>query len=299
MAGDPLGLYVQTLFAAARPTTLVELRWRAGPGTRRRFVHAGAYDGAADAVRALGAETDVYVGVLPRWRRRVGRADVVGDGRTVWVDLDVPEALRVLGPVDPPPSLVVASGAEGHVHAYWMLRRAVPPRVIERANGRLAYALGGDLRTGDAARILRPPGTVNHKHDRPVRLIHGEPAPIALGMLVGGLPDAPTWHPPRSMRRPDRSGRLDELTPELYVQRLTGQVFGRLRKVRCPLHSDGTASLHVYPDACRGWFCFGYGRGGTVYDLAAALLGPRAAGRRGSPRCAPTSRRCLSTDRAS
>lgn len=39
------------------------------------------------------------------------------------------------------------------------------------------------------------------------------------------------------------------------------------------LHDDGTPSLHVYPDARRGWFCFGCGRGGTAFDLAAALWG--------------------------
>ncbi len=55
------------------------------------------------------------------------------------------------------------------------------------------------------------------------------------------------------------------------MQRLTGQVVGRSRKVRCPLHDDRVASLHVYPDAERGWYCFGCRRGGSVYDLAALL----------------------------
>jgi len=57
------------------------------------------------------------------------------------------------------------------------------------------------------------------------------------------------------------------------VQGLTGQAVGRSRKVRCPLHDDDTPSLHVYAEADQGWFCFGCGRGGTVYDLAAALWG--------------------------
>ena len=29
----------------------------------------------------------------------------------------------------------------------------------------------------------------------------------------------------------------------------------------------------MYDDAERGWYCFGCGRGGTVYDLASALWG--------------------------
>ncbi len=274
MATDVLASYLDALFGRARPSTLVELRWRTAGGMRRRFVRVEALERVASTIRSLGDGTDVYVGVLPRWRPAGGRADVVGDGRTVWVDLDVPDGLRALKPVDPAPSLVVASGAAGHVHAYWRLRRGVPPRVIERANGRLAFALGGDLRAGDAARILRPPGTVNHKHDAPVRLAYCEPSVVALGELVGGLPDAPGWRPePRARRARNRPGTLDVLVPEVYVQRLTGQAVGRSRKVHCPLHDDDTPSLHVYAEADQGWFCFGCGRGGTVYDLAAALWG--------------------------
>jgi len=99
-------------------------------------------------------------------------------------------------------------------------------------------------------------------------------------LILSGLPDPPTWRADRSARRPRvRSGGLDHLTPELYVQRLTGQTVGRSRKVHCPLHEDATPSLHVYPNAERGWFCFGCGRGGTVYDLAAALWGRDLRGR--------------------
>lgn len=274
MATDVLASYLGALFGCARASTLVEVRWRTAGGMRRRFVRVDALERVASTIRSLGVGTDVYVGVLPRWRPSGGRADVVGDGRTVWVDLDVRDGLRALELVDPGPSLVVASGAVGHVHAYWRLRRGVAPRVIERANGRLAFALGGDVRSGDAARILRPPGTVNHKHDAPVRLAYCEPSVVALGELVGGLPDAPSWRlQPPARRAWSRSGGLEVLAPDLYVQRLTGQAVGRSRKVRCHLHDDDTPSLHVYPDAQHGWFCFGCGRGGTVYDLAAALWG--------------------------
>jgi hypothetical protein len=46
------------------------------------------------------------------------------------------------------------------------------------------------------------------------------------------------------------------------------------------LHDDRTASLHVYPEPERGWFCFGCRRGGSIYDLAAGIWLPWA----GSPR---------------
>jgi len=280
-ANTPLARYLALVFGAARPATLVEIRWRTGVGMRQRFLPVADLAAVAREITALRTAHDVYVGVLPRWRPGGRRADVVGDGRTVWVDLDRSDALRMLEPVDPPPAGIVASGGRGHVHAYWRLRRAVPPRVIERANGRLAWALGGDPQATDAARILRPPGAVNLKHDTTVELLHISDRTTSLGELVGGLLDPPGWKPPtpqRAGRRPPAGGVL-AIVPEVYVQRLTGQRVGRSRKVRCPLHADGTPSLHPYPNTERGWFCFGCGRGGTVIDLAAAMWRRDTSGR--------------------
>jgi hypothetical protein len=283
---EPLERYLSALFARARPSTLIEIRWRVPDGMQQRFIPAAQAATAAQTVRELAEGTDVYVGALPRWRPSGARAAVVGDGRTVWVDLDSDVAARALEPVEPAPSLIVGSGGPGHLHAYWSLRRGVPPAQIERANRRLAWALGGDLNSTDAARILRPPQTVHHgRQGAPVVLLEADPSRrCRLGDLVGGLPDPPTAkaHP---SQRPDR-GRAERgdallgVAPERYVRALTGQDVGRSRKVHCPLHEDSTPSLHVYRDARRGWFCFGCRRGGSVYDLAAALwhIEPRGSG---------------------
>lgn len=78
---------------------------------------------------------------------------------------------------------------------------------------------------------------MNRKHGTAVELPHGAERTIFLGELVGGLIDPPGWRPPAS-RRAGRSksavGAL-ALSPEVYVERLTGQRVGRSRKVRCPL----------------------------------------------------------------
>lgn len=276
-------LYLDVLFARARPSTLIELRWRTATGMGRRFVTVADRAVAAQLVTEIGARTDVYVGALPRWRPRGGRAAIVGDARTVWVDLDSDVAARALEPVDPAPSMVVASGGAGHLHVYWSLTAGVPPGAVERANRRLAWALGGDLNSADAARILRPPATVNHGRDgAEVCLVGSGGAPVRLGDLIGGLADPPGAAAPSSRPRPSirrRGDALLDLEPELYIARLTGLRVGRSRKVRCPLHEDGTPSLHVYRDPERGWYCFGCRRGGSVYDLAAALwrVEPRGA----------------------
>jgi hypothetical protein len=49
--------------------------------------------------------------------------------------------------------------------------------------------------------------------------------------------------------------------------------------VSCPFHTDATPSLHVYPEPGRGWYCYGCGRGGSVYDLAALLWSISPSGR--------------------
>jgi putative DNA primase/helicase len=41
---------------------------------------------------------------------------------------------------------------------------------VEDVNRRIAHALGGDFNSIDAARILRIPGTINHKYPAPVQI---------------------------------------------------------------------------------------------------------------------------------
>ena len=271
-----LETYLGVMFAHARASTLVELRWRTPDGMHRRFVAASDLELVAREAHRRAQNTDVYIGVLPRWRARGDRGSVAGDVRIIWVDLDSAAAARALEGTLPPPHLTVASGGRGHLHAYWLLAGPVAPAEVERANRRLAWAVDGDLRCTDAPRILRPPGTINHgRGGAPVRLVDmsGEP-PITLAALVDELPDPPAERPP-APKGPGGGGPsrdpLLRLKPERYVQVLTGQVVGRDRKVRCPLHADRIPSLHVYEDPAEGWYCFGCGRGGSVYDLAAGM----------------------------
>lgn len=75
-----------------------------------------------------------------------------------------------------PPSVIVHSG--GGYHCYWLLRDTVPvtevtpsPALAQHAWVRL---VGGDHTVHDLARVLRVPGTLNHKYNppAPVDIIH-------------------------------------------------------------------------------------------------------------------------------
>ena len=73
--------------------------------------------------------------------------------------------------------------------------------------------------------------------------------------------------------------RCAAVPPRVYVQALTGQRCRPRRQGRCPFHDDHTPSLHVYGRPERGWYCFGCGRGGSIFDLAAELYGLSTRGR--------------------
>lgn len=288
MEGADLELqrYLHVLFAQARTSTLVELRWRAGAGIdmHRRFVKAGNLKMVAREALSRAESSDLFVGVLPladarrpaQRRRRcahgLGRSRLRRGGRSA----------RGGGPEASLGRRVGRAGARARLLVGGRSRR---PGGGRAANRRLAWALGGDLQCTDAPRILRPPSTIHHGRDGvPVRLIDvSDRPPTTLAALVGGLPDPPLARP-RASRRPGHGlparDPLLAVTPERYVQVLTGQSVGRSRKVRCPLHADGTPSLHVYEDPADGWYCFGCGRGGSVYDLAAGVwdITPRGDG---------------------
>jgi len=264
--------YLSALYRYAPPSAWVEVRFRLARGMGQAFHPAAALDSVAATILARGATSDVFVGVVPRSRHGGGRAALIGRSRVVWADCDDVDAIMALRAFHPPPSMVVGSGTGRNCHAYWFLSEAIALDWTESINRRLALALGADQHSADAARILRPPGSLNRKRNPParVRLLRLEAdSDVPVGELQDALPadvSAPTHAAPMLAADPLRG-----VSPRVYVARLTGQHVGRSGKIRCPLHNDQTPSLHVYEDPGRGWYCYGCGRGGTSYDLAALL----------------------------
>ena len=54
---------------------------------------------------------------------------------------------------------------------------------------------------------------------------------------------------------------------------------GAITRSRARSTRTGRPSLHVFPTPERGWCCFSCGRGGSIYDLAAAMWGMTPRGR--------------------
>jgi hypothetical protein len=261
----------------------LDVRWRRhGRPMRRRFFSANDLGRAAQLLSRLAKCSDVYVGVALRDSDVHGGRAAIGGAHLVWVESDDPRTAPRLGAFAHAPTMVVASGTPGHVQLYWLLDERYPIEEIESANRRLALTLAGDAGCADGARILRPPDTLNHKHDppRPVTLLLHRPRPrYALAHLTEGLPmqsDLPMDERSPIQPRPERS-RLDRELLSVpageYVRVLTGSSPNREGKVRCPFHEDSEPSLQLYPDG--GFYCFGSRcrKGGTIFDFAAHLWG--------------------------
>lgn len=272
-------LYLQTLTVGAPPGALLDVRYRTTRrGLTRVFIDAKAPD-AASTITRIGRHTDVYVGCAMRIRRR-GTRDDLAPTALLWADCDTPRSLAALNVFEPTPTMIVASGSEQHAHAYWTLTRPLPVEQLQHANRRLAAALGADRRCADAARILRPPDTLNFKHTppRPVELIQHTGQLHRTKDILAAIPATPrAANRPRRLQDARRDDPLQHIKPAHYIRLLTGHTPGPDGKIACPFHEDHTPSLHVYETPEQGWACYGCptpdGKplGGDIYTLASLL----------------------------
>jgi hypothetical protein len=139
------------------------------------------FDRAAAVFVADGAERDVWVGCglraspSPNGTRGTDR-DVIGVPG-LWADVDAPpdDVVPVLNELELPPSLLVGSGHG--VHAWWLLDEfwtfaddddRVEARTLLRRLHGLLRAQGWKVdAVHDLARVMRVPGTLNHKTSPP------------------------------------------------------------------------------------------------------------------------------------
>jgi hypothetical protein len=279
--GRALDSYLRALAGPAPGARLLEIRFALRHRDMGRlFIAAHSARGAARLIQRLGSRTDVYIGVCLRSRRAGGRG-AIDRSHLAFVEIDAPDAIDRLRDFPHPPTMIVSSGSPGHAHAYYTLTAIVTVPELEQANRRLAHALGGDLASVDAARILRPPASFNHKHSppRPIELVEFDlTRRYDVDELVDGLDD-----PPRQPRAPTAHERrtarteIDRLLLAIpaaeYVHAIAGSTPNRAGKIHCPFHEDRTPSVQLYDDGT--WYCYGACQaGGSIYDFAARAWAP-------------------------
>lgn len=251
-----------------------------------KFVHAGRRQEFLDRIQVLRAEERREIYFTPATLRvPVPGNDSVDRVAVAWVDIDDSRRLKTLRRFPHRPHAVVASGSGG-AHVYWLLVDEVSGEHCEALNRMLAAALGADPVSANRGRLLRVPGTLNHKRAHKglpptwCRMVmcdlakaRYQPAALARGLRDPKAPQrarAPRRRPVEWSEEPWR-----EMEAAEYYRAIVGLEPGRDGKVRCPsvAHSDEHPSAHLYRGAGRGWYCFACGAGGGAVDLVAALRG--------------------------
>lgn len=197
-SGATLTTFLTALYAQA--AGVIELR--ALPSGAQCFAAFGAGARGSQFI-AEHASENLYFGVATRRDATGGHLANCRHLGALFTDVDFKhtaesEIRARLAHVLLPPSAIVHSG--GGLHCYWFLREplalpddAIPAKALLR---RLAVYLGGDLPAAEPARILRVPGTWNHKPEySPARLVRLELCDPAkrynLHELDEWLPDEP------------------------------------------------------------------------------------------------------------
>ncbi|HWF31957.1 MAG TPA: hypothetical protein VG188_05300 [Solirubrobacteraceae bacterium] len=205
---DARRLWLAALRGSEPAGAFFELRGKRPGGSLQRLAFRPV-DGDLSLLSASieqSAQTgDVYVGLAPRRevyrlrdRKRSGGIDAIQRVHVLWVDADTPEACAALRAFQPAASILIASG--NGLHGYWSLCRPVPPAAAKRACRRLALRIRADMNATDAARIMRPPGTLNWKspEPKPVLCEQLEATTYTCRQLVGSLPDPPIRRSPQA-----------------------------------------------------------------------------------------------------
>jgi len=252
-----LGHDAQTVLASlfrhpAPAISLIELRIiRRGGGALQEFIPQVDLTRAVRRAVELRNAGDVYYGVGLR-AREAGGKDAVATLPAVWADIDSPEAIVELMMFPLPPTLVINTGTPGHVHAYWFTKAPLRPADAEKLNRRIARALGSDPQAVDAARVLRLPGTLNHKHDPPAEVTMADFTAkyYAVDEISAVLPqiEPPSRQAFSGRVAVDSGGELEAVgTPtEKILDLLQGVApTGNGWTALCPAHDDQRPSLSI------------------------------------------------------
>ena len=114
------------------------------------------------------AGRDAYFGVHLFRRPSNRKAENAAEVLALWVDGDGAQV-----PKEWPQPTAVVESSPGRHHYYWRLTRAIDPEEAAQLNKRLCYGMGGDRGKWGLGTVLRAPGTVNYKRERPTLVAGG------------------------------------------------------------------------------------------------------------------------------
>ena len=110
---------------------------------------------------------DIYISPAV-YSRRDASKESIKDLQVAWVEFDGNEQINYRN--IPIPTAQIQTSLSTHLHSYWRLE-PTQWTVVEDLNRRLTHHLNADSSGWDATQLLRPPGTINHKRNLPVKLV--------------------------------------------------------------------------------------------------------------------------------
>lgn len=230
-------------------------RNREGAVTDRKFVRVSGINRCIAEIQHR-RELDVFIGCSPRTSYTSGTLNDVQRSWCLRADCDDEKSAACLRTFTPRPSLVVRSGGPGRLQAWWQLSEPLSNEYVDRANRRIALALGSDTAVCHAAAVMRAICTVNHKYPAPVECFYLDPRSYDLAEVVGDLPDDVRYQPP-SLERQAAKRRVEGKTG--------GKTGGLIATVANTPEGNRNAALHWA--ACRA------AEEGTLGETHDELLG--------------------------
>jgi len=176
IALDEQYLTMKTFFTTLYQHSEGKIEIRTLPNRHQAYFEKSDHAGIARHIERC-SNTNVFFGVATR-DGKGGKKDNIVHISAVWIDVDSKDITKEqfgenLKRFQFKPSITILSG--GGAHLYWLLNEPAEKsdiETVEDVNRRIAHALGGDQSATEAARVLRVPGTLNHKYSppRPVKL---------------------------------------------------------------------------------------------------------------------------------
>ncbi len=146
----------------ARHNKLDDTKQRSWRWPAEKEAAAGYLEAESDKGR------DAYFAVHLFTRSGTRRAEYAAEILALWVDGDGAQV-----PEEWPQPTARFESSPGRHHYYWRLTRPISPQEAAQFNRRLCYGMGGDKGKWGLGTVLRAPGTLNYKRERPTIVAGG------------------------------------------------------------------------------------------------------------------------------
>lgn len=160
--------HLEFLFSTDTGYIYSPIKKRSGEWIQKWFTWPLERGNLQDWIKSEALESDVYLSPVI-WKEKKITPENVSHSNVVWIEFDGSSSVPKWDKGIPEPDLIIQTSVTSHLHCYWRIP-ASPVEIYEDINHRLTYFLEADASGYDYQQVLRPPDTINYKHNLPVTL---------------------------------------------------------------------------------------------------------------------------------